>query len=748
MTVDPDMPLLWALRDRLGLVGTRYGCGIGRCGACTVHVDGVATRACLTRVGSIAGRAVTTIEGLASAAAGGAVRLHPLQQAWIDLDVAQCGYCQTGQIMSGAALLAANPAPTDGDIDAALTGNICRCGTYQRIRRAVLRQAGATARTMLVGAAAAQWGVPAAECRAEGSHVIHAASDRRASFASLSDAAARQPVPDAASLVFAKPQAFRLLGTRVTGVDNHALVTGRPLFGIDQQLPGMLVAVYEKCPATGGRAVSANLEQVRALPGVVDAFILEGNGNVTELMPGVAIVARDTWSAMRARRELTVRWDESGPSQDSWSEAEAKAKAIAGKAGAQVVADTGDVDAAFAQAAKTVEAFYSYAFVAHAPLEPQNCTAHWKGDGTIELWAPTQTPQRGITNVASVLGIGPDKVRVHQVRGGGGFGRRLVNDYMAEAAAIAQRVQAPVKLQWSREDDMQHDFYRAGGFHALKAAVDANGKAMAWQDHFISFSADGSRPVSGGALRGDVDPGPFIPNYRLSTTLLPWTTPCGAWRAPGSNVFAFALQGFLHELSVAAGRDHRDFLLGLLGEPRWLVPGDAGALHTGRAAAVIRLAAEKAGWGRPLPAGRGLGLAFYFSHAGHIAEVAEVSVDAARRVRVHQVTVAADVGPIVNRSMAENQCEGSVIDGLSTLLGQAVTHEKGRITETNFDRYPLLRIQHAPRVDVHFVDSDFAPTGLGEPAFPPLAPAVCNAIFAATGQRIRTLPISREGFSA
>jgi isoquinoline 1-oxidoreductase beta subunit len=306
---------------------------------------------------------------------------------------------------------------------------------------------------------------------------------------------------------------------------------------------------------------------------------------------------------------------------------------------------------------------------------------------------------------------------------------------------------APVKLQWTREDDMAHDFYRVGGFHAFKGAVDEQGRIAAWQDHFISFSADGKQPVSGGNIDDAEFPALLVENFRLTQTLLPLQTPCGPWRAPRSNAIAFAVQSFLHELSTAARRDHRDFLLELMGEPRWLKPGDPYALHTGRAAGVIRLACEKSGWGKKLPKGRALGLAFHFSHAGHFAEVAEVSVGKDKKLRVHRVTVAGDIGPIVNRSGAENQCEGSVIDGLSTMLALELSLENGRIAATNFDGYPLLRMPHAPPVDVHFVESDFPPTGVGEPALPPVAPAVCNAIFAATGERVRRLPLARSGYS-
>jgi isoquinoline 1-oxidoreductase beta subunit len=609
-----------------------------------------------------------------------------------------------------------------------------------------LRQAGATARHMLVAAAALRWEVDPADCETRDSVVTHSASGRQLSYLELAAAAAELPVPELDEITLKDPAQFRLLGKRITGTDNRALVTGETLFGIDKRLPDLLYAAYVKCPASGGTVQSANVDEVRALPGVVDAFVLEGNGNVAELASGVAIVAQDTWSAFKARQTLQVVWDESKAAKDSSEDTRIRAQELATGEGEDVIADNGDVSAAFNEAHKTLNAFYEYAFASHAQLEPQNTTAWWH-DGLMELWAPTQTPQGAEGSVAKVLDLDEDAVTVHQLRGGGGFGRRLVNDPVIEAAAIARRLDRPVKLTWMREDDMAHDFYRAGGFHSVSGALDAQGRLNGWRNHFISFTHDGEKPVSGGNIAGDIDPGPFVANYKITQTLLPWQTQCGPWRAPRSNVVAFVHQSFLHELSVAAGRDHLEFLLELMGEPRWLDEGNPYALHTGRAAGVIRLAAEKAGWGAELPAGHGLGLAFFFSHAGHIAEVAEVSVGDNKQVNVHRVTVAADVGPIVNLSGAENQVQGSVIDGLSTMLGQQMTFEHGRAEQTNFHQYPLLRIPRAPRVEAHFVPSDFPPSGLGEPALPPLAPAVGNAIFAATGERVRRMPLVSAGWS-
>jgi isoquinoline 1-oxidoreductase beta subunit len=294
---------------------------------------------------------------------------------------------------------------------------------------------------------------------------------------------------------------------------------------------------------------------------------------------------------------------------------------------------------------------------------------------------------------------------------------------------------------------MQHDQYRAGGFHAMEGGLDDKGRLVAFRNHFITFTTNGKTPVGGGGMAPSEFPAQFVDAAEISQTMLPLRTPCGFWRAPGSNVFAFAIQGFIHEMATAAGRDHLEFLLSIMSEPGGPPPKGPNALNTARAIAVTKLAAEKAGWGRKMPAGHGLGLAFYFSHAAHIAEVAEVSVDKSNKVRVHKVWVAADVGPIVNRSGAENQVEGSVIDGISTMMNLGLTIENGRIQEKNFDTYNMLRISAAPEVEVHFIESDNPPSGLGEPALPPIAPAVANAIFAATGQRVRSMPLSLTGMS-
>jgi len=622
-----------------------------------------------------------------------------------------------------------------------------------------LRQAGATARAMLVSAAAIEFEVDEDSLSTDAGYVVHQASDRRMAYGDLAEAAARLPVPDAGSLVLKDRSEWKLLGRRITGVDNVKIVTGQPLYGIDHQLPDMVYATLVKAPAIGARPASANLDHVKSLPGIRDAFLVEGVGDPVDfsirstdpaILPGVAIVANTTWAAFKARDQLTVDWDETSAASDSWSDAVAEAVRLGAQDGAESLADKGDMDSAFANAGSTAEGFYTYPFASHAPLEPQNCTAWFKGD-SIEIWAPTQTPTRAVSEVANLLGLPRDRVTVHQLRGGGGFGRRLANDSVCEAALIAKELGVPVKVQWSREDDMTFDHYRPGGFHSFKGALDSAGKLTAWQDHFISFGRNG-RPVTAANLSPQEFPVNAVGNARITQTLMPSGIPTGYWRAPGSNALAFAIQCFLHECSVAAGRDHLEFLL----ETFAGIPapqggggrgGGGGPLNAERAAAVTRLAAEQGGWGRQMPAGRGLGLAFHYSHAGYFAELAEVSVDDNRRLTVHKVTVAGDIGPIVNMSGAENQVQGSVIDGLSTLMGLEITFENGRVEEKNFDRYPLLRMHQAPEVETHFIQSNNNPTGVGEPALPPAAPAICNAIYAATGHRVRTMPLTKEGYS-
>lgn len=604
---------------------------------------------------------------------------------------------------------------------------------------------GATARTMLVDAAAATWGVPASECFAADSAVHHRPSKRKMGYGHLAAKAATLPVPPASAVVLKDPKDYKLLGTRIGGVDNPAVVTGKPLFGIDIQLPGLLYAVYEKSPAFGGKVIRANLDAIKALPGVRDAFVIEGTANLNGLLPGVAIVAESTWAAFSARKQLRVEWDEGKVASESWAGFVARANELARQPGAAIQRQDGDVAKALAGAAKTVEAAYSYPFISHTSIEPQNCTAHFK-DGGVEIWAPTQNPNSAQDAVVRDFGLAKEKIVIHITRSGGGFGRRLSADYVLEAVAIAQKVNAPVKLTWSREDDLRHDHFRPGGFHFLRGGVDAAGKLIAWHNHFITFANDG-RPGSGGNLSGDEFPGRWAENCLLEQTAIDCGVPMGPWRAPGSCVFAWVFHSFIDELAHAAGRDPLEFRLELLGQ-RDEVPGSNGGLayNVSRMRNVLKAVAEKSGWGKKLPRGRGQGIAFHFSHRGYIAEVAEVTVSKSGELKVDRVTVVSDIGAqIVNLSGAENQVQGSVVDGLGTLMFQELNIERGRIVQGNFNEYPMIRIPDAPtKIDVHFLKTNYPVTGLGEPALPPLAPAVCNAIFAATGKRVRQFPLSRS----
>ena len=609
-----------------------------------------------------------------------------------------------------------------------------------------LRRVGAAARQMLVTAAGQVWGVPAAECDTNAGTVRHPPSGRALGYGALAARAASVPPPDLATVTLKDPKDFRIIGTSRRGVDSPLVVMGKPLFGIDVEIPGMRYAVFVKSPVFGGTVRTANVDAVKVLAGVVDAFVVSGGNEFDGLVAGVAIVANNWWAAQKARDKLIVDWNE-GPTAAQGSTGFAREAArLAHEPPAISVARDGDVTAALSGAAHVVEAAYSYPFLAHATLEPQNCTASVR-DGKAEIWAPTQNPDSGRKIVAKTLGLAEADIKIHMTRCGGGFGRRLRNDYMVEAAWISRQTGSPVKLLWDREDDLRHDFYRPAGYHFFKAGLDASGRVVAFRDHFVSFGSEG-KFVSSAGLEPVEFPARLVPNLELGASLMPLGVPTGPLRAPASNAFAFAFQSFIDELAHVAGRDPVQFRLDLLGAARVLPGVQTGSdrtpdFDTGRMSGVLSRVAERSGWGqRKLPDRSGLGVAFYFSHLGYFAEVVQARVDGRGSIRVDQVWVVGDVGSqIINPTGAENQVQGAVIDGLSAALGQAITIDRGRVVQANFDDYPLLRIDRAPPVDVHFLTTDHPPTGLGEPALPPVIPALCNAVFAATGKRIRKLPI-------
>jgi isoquinoline 1-oxidoreductase subunit beta len=623
-----------------------------------------------------------------------------------------------------------------------------------------MRQLGAQCRAMLIAAAADNWGVPASQCTTTPSRVHHEASKRSASYGELSTKAASMPVPEPKTLTMKDPKDYRIIGKNGANPDIKKIVTGKPVFGIDFTAPDMLYANYEKCPVFGGKVISANLDEVKAQPGIRHAFVVEPGPDPAALAGGVAIVA-DSWYQARHARDnvLKVVWDEGPTAAQGTDTYNATADDLAKKDPGQTLRKDGDVEAAFSgPGVKVVEAAYSYPFLSHVPLEPQNCSASFK-DGKLELWAPSQTPASGVAQTAKALGIDQKEITLHLTRIGGGFGRRLTNDYMVEAACIAKQVGVPVKLLWTREQDMAHDFYRPAGYHYLKGAVDSGGKLVAWRNHFVSFGENGHFAQSAG-LGGEEFPSRFIPNFSQLSSMMPSGVPMGAMRAPGSNAIAFVMQSFIDELAHAAGKDPVQFRIDLLSNtPLAMAPPPPGipvafapvAFDGPRMKAVLETVTERSGWGKTkLPKDTAMGVAFHFSHRGYFAEVAQVQVIKETNLKVHKVWVVGDIGSVgaINPTAAENISQGAVIEGMSHLMGYQITIEKGRATQSNFHQYPPLRLTQAPKeIDVYFLKSDNPPTGLGEPALPPMPPAITNAIFAVTGKRIRSLPIANLGYS-
>ena len=592
-----------------------------------------------------------------------------------------------------------------------------------------MRKAGAAAREMLISAAALTWAVPRGTCTAENGRIKHSASNRSLSYGELAGKAATLPIPTDTPLKQSKD--YKIVGQRLARVDAPAKVKGTAVFGIDHRVPGMKFAVLSRCPTFGGKVASFDDKDSKKIAGV--NFV----GKISD--SSVAVVADSVWAAIEGRRVLNVTWDD-GPNKDlNTAAVMASLKAAAAKKGASLYA-AGDPAKA---AGRKITAEYELPFMAHAPMEPGNCTAHFLGT-TCELWAPTQVPQDCRDSVATAVGLDPDQVKVNVTLMGGGFGRRLEHDYAVEAALVSKAINAPVKVIWTREDDMRASTYRPASLHQLTAALDGSGYPTALTHRIISPSISGQK---GQPTPNNVDPdlpdeaGPMygIPNYSVEYVMAETAVPLGWMRSVYALQAAFALESFIDELAVASGKDALQYRLHLLAKDQDL-PYFTTTWHTGRMRGVLQLAADKAGWGTPLATGRYRGIACFGCFASYMAEVVEISMEN-DQPRVHRVVAAVDCGQVVNPSILEQQIQGGIVYALGNALRAKITVEKGRVVQGNFDDDAPLRMEETPAVEVYAVPSQEAPSGIGEPSVPPLAPALCNAIYAATKKRIRALPI-------
>ena len=624
-----------------------------------------------------------------------------------------------------------------------------------------LREAGATARTMLEAAAAQQWGVKASEVQARNHEVVHAASGRRLGYGALAEAAAKLPVPDVSTITFKPRSAFRYIGKNLPMRDGPDIVTGKAVFAIDAKRPGMKYAVIARPPVYGGRVTTVDSAAALKVPGVERVIKLAGTPPPAGFRPlgGVAVIARNTWAALQGREQLKITWDP-GPNASYDSEAYRAALEGTARKPGKVVRNEGDVDGALAAAAKTVRADYYAPHLPHAIMEPPAAVAEVKGD-RCEAWAATQDPQAARNEVAAALGIPKENVTVHVTLLGGAFGRKSKPDFIVEAALLAKEVGAPVKVTWSREDELRHGYYHTVTAQHLEGALDASGRVTGWLHRSVfpsissTFAPNITYPDGGELGLGFVDVPFAVPALRCESGPAEAHVRIGWFRSVNNVPHAFAIGSFVGELAAAAGRDQRDLLLELIGPPRHVTPAVVGIkydnygapadvfpIDTARFRRVVELASEKAGWGKPLPKGHGLGIAVHRSFLAFVCTVVEVAVAADGRISIPRVVTAVDCGLAIHPERVRSQMEGSAVMGVSVALYGELTFKKGEAQQTNFDGFELARLTDAPRaIDVIIVDSDQPPGGVGEPGLPPFAPALCNAIYAATGQRIRRLPI-------
>lgn len=581
-------------------------------------------------------------------------------------------------------------------------------GSYER-----LRKAGAAAREMLIAAAAQQWNVPGSECYAEKSTIFHRSTGRTLRYGELAAKAAILPVPENPPLK--DPKNFRIIGQRMKKLDTPSKVNGSAKYGIDVRIPGMVYATVSRSPVFGGTVAGFDATAAKKVAGVREVVAING---------GIAVIASNTWAAIQGRAALSVRWDPGKnaevSSQGIWKMFEERAKTPG-----TMEKSEGDAASAMQRSVTKIDGRYYAPLVAHATMEPMNCVVHLRA-GECIVWAPTQSPQGAQREAARVAGLSAEQVTVNVMQIGGGFGRRLSSDFVAEAVHVAKHVDGPVMVVWTRDDDMMHDLYRPCTYTELAAGLDGNGSLIAWNQRVVG-------PNSRGLVVGSAIPEYAIPNVYVDYHLLETGVPIGAWRAVGPSQNIWIVESFIDECAAAAKQDPLEFRLRML-------------LEKPRMQTALKLAAEKAGWGKSLPKGRAQGIACCEDFGTVVAQVAEVSLNSDGQPVVHRIVAALDCGQVINPDTIEAQVEGAVVYGLTAALCGEITVNRGRVEQENFDTYPIMRIDEMPMVEVHLIRSSAPMGGIGESGLPPAAPAVCNALFALTGVRIRKLPIRPADF--